>query len=195
VTMGGLFSGVGGFELGFERAGFDVRWMVEIDPFCRAVLKKHWPRVRCYDDIRTAWGLERVDVICGGWPCQPVSSASRGRRLGTADHRWLWPATARAVDELRPTWFVPACAFGLDHRRSRLWILGHTNRNGQPVLSLNAEVAGMPRRGDDSGSVGTADGISRGLDANRMAALGNAIVPQIAEWIAKQILKAEGRAA
>ena len=78
MTMGGLFSGIGGFELGFTRAGFDVRWMVERDPFCRKVLQKHWPKVRQYEDVRTVGSeLERVDVICGGWPCQPVSSAAR----------------------------------------------------------------------------------------------------------------------
>lgn len=219
LTVGGLFSGIGGFELGFQRAGYEIRWMVERDPFCRAVLDKHWPHVTRYFDVRKVRRLERTDVICGGWPCQPVSSASRGRRRGTADHRWLWPETCRVVDESRPTWFVgenvthldgppltdvvsdleslgyevapplevPACAFGHDHWRPRLWILGHAHRNGESRVSVDAKVARVSRPRDDAGSLGTTDGLSRRLDAHRMAALGNSIVPQIAEWIARGI--------
>jgi len=102
-TVGSLFSGIGGFELGFERAGFDVRWQVEIDPFCRAVLAKHWPDVRRYDDVRTcgAANLEPVDVVCGGFPCQPVSH--NGHQAAAADPRWLWPHVARVVRDLRPS--------------------------------------------------------------------------------------------
>src|SRR5512146_967990 len=53
LTVGSLFAGIGGFDLGFERAGFEIKWQVEIDPFCRAVLAKHWPDVRRYEDVRT----------------------------------------------------------------------------------------------------------------------------------------------
>jgi DNA (cytosine-5)-methyltransferase 1 len=224
VTVGSLFAGIGGFDLGLERAGMEVKWQVEIDPFCRAVLAKHWPDVRRYEDVRTVGSeLEWVDVLCGGWPCQPVSSASRGRRRGTADHRWLWPANRRVIALKRPTWFVgenvahldgasleqvvsdlealdyevapplevPACAFGHDHWRRRLWFLCHTNRNGQSGVPVDAEVAGVPWVGDDAGGMGATHGVSRRLDACRMAALGNAIVPQIAEWIGRRILEAE----
>jgi DNA (cytosine-5)-methyltransferase 1 len=225
VTVGTLFTGIGGFDLGFERAGFEIRWQVELDAYCRAVLARHFPKAWRYRDVRfcVPW-LRYVDVICAGWPCQPVSSASRGRRLGTDDHRWLWPATANVLAVKRPAWFVgenvthldgapleqvvsdlealgyevapplevPACAFGHDHWRPRLWILGHTDRNGESGLSVNEEMAGMPLCGNDAGSMGTADGISRGLDARRMSALGNALIPQIAQWIAERIKEAEG---
>lgn len=159
LTVGSLFSGIGGFDLGFERAGgFGVRWQVELDPFCRAVLAKHWPTVRRYEDVRSCYGdvadaerrrghqgirrdgqptrfvdadwcrcghqsghhsrgedeclwcscgyflhgnkLEPVEVICAGFPCQPVSLA--GKQLGQADGRWLWPEVSRLVRELRP---------------------------------------------------------------------------------------------
>lgn len=101
-TVGSLFSGIGGFELGFERAGFEIRWQVELDDYCTAVLAKHWPEVKRYRDVRTvgSHNLEPVDVICGGFPCQPVSLA--GRRQVQADDRWLWPEFARLIRELRP---------------------------------------------------------------------------------------------
>lgn len=102
MTLGSLFSGIGGFDLGLERAGFRVRWQVEIDPWCRRVLAKHWPDVTRYSDVHTvgAQELERVDCICGGFPCQPVSVA--GRQQGERDARWLWPQFARIVRTLRP---------------------------------------------------------------------------------------------
>src|SRR5262245_58960139 len=151
-TAGSLFSGIGGLELGLERAGWTVRWQVEIDPWCRRVLAKHWPDVARYGDVRSIHlegecpvadavrgglvdaaadaaamgGEERedegqepearrapaaadrrcpgcppyVDLICGGFPCQPVSVA--GKRLAQADERWLWPEFARVVRSLRP---------------------------------------------------------------------------------------------
>ena len=220
MTVGECFAGIGGFGLGFERAGFDIRWQIEIDPWCRAVLAKHWPHVHRHDDIRTAGAhnLETVDVIVGGWPCQPFSSASAGRRRGAGDDRWLWPEMRRLVAELRPAWVVgenvahfdgpeldtvvadlealhyevapplevPACAFGLDHKRARLWVLGYTDRHSQPGVSIDAEVARLPRRGDDARGMGSADVVSGRLDrSRRMTALGNAIVPDIAEWIAR----------
>lgn len=83
----------------------------EIEPFCRAVLAKHWPGVPCYDDVRTltaarlaADGIGAVDVICGGYPCQPFSHA--GKQRGEQDPRHLWPEMRRLVGEVRPAWVV-----------------------------------------------------------------------------------------
>lgn len=102
-----LFSGIGGLELGLERAGMTTVGQVEIDPYCRRVLAKHWPEVPKHDDVRTAveWWLggdtrPTVDLVCGGFPCQPVSSA--GLKRAQADHRWLWPAFAGVIRALRP---------------------------------------------------------------------------------------------
>lgn len=106
-----LFSGVGGFSLGLERAGMKTTAFCEIDPFCKRVLNKHWPEVPVYDDVRTltADTLRRdrigVDVICGGFPCQGISEA--GLRQGLQDPRSaLWFEYARLVSELRPRFVV-----------------------------------------------------------------------------------------
>lgn len=112
-TVGSLFSGIGGLDLGLERAGFDVRWQVENDEYCSRVLAKHWPDVPRYGDIRELDGrdLEPVDVICGGFPCQPTSHA--GRRRGESDDRWLWPEMLRLVREVRPAVVLGENVFGL----------------------------------------------------------------------------------
>jgi DNA (cytosine-5)-methyltransferase 1 len=105
-----LFAGIGGLELGLERAGMTTVGQVEIDPFCRQVLAKHWPEVPRHDDVRTTvewWRSEqrpRVGVVAGGFPCQPVSEA--GLRLAQQDARWLWPAMAEVVADLEPEWVI-----------------------------------------------------------------------------------------
>ena len=106
MTLGSLFSGIGGLDLGLERAGMRVVWQVENNPFCRKVLAKHWPDVPCYEDVKTLTGeeLEPVDVICGGFPCQPVSVA--GTQKGTDDERWLWPEFNRLLRLLRPRYAI-----------------------------------------------------------------------------------------
>jgi DNA (cytosine-5)-methyltransferase 1 len=103
VTVGSLFAGIGGFDLGFERAGFDVRWQVELNAYCRAVLRKHWPAARKYADVRKvgAGNLEPVDVICGGFPCQDISFAGFGGGLD-GSRSGLWREYRRIVCELRP---------------------------------------------------------------------------------------------
>lgn len=102
MTIGSLFSGIGGLELGLEMCGMGpVKWQCDSDPAARAVLAKHWPNVRRYEDVRAIDGAaEKVDIICGGFPCQPVSCA--GKRKAQKDTRWLWPFFASVVDVLRP---------------------------------------------------------------------------------------------
>jgi DNA (cytosine-5)-methyltransferase 1 len=111
-----LFAGIGGFDLGFERAGMRCVAQVEIDPFCRCVLAKHWPNVARYGDIRDVgkgrkYQLPSADVICGGFPCQPHSIA--GKRRGAADDRDLWTEYRRIVDEYRPTWVIGENVLGI----------------------------------------------------------------------------------
>lgn len=103
LTFGSLFAGIGGMDLGLERAGMTCKWQVEIDGYCRQVLAKHWPDVKRYEDVRTvgAHNLEPVDLICGGFPCQDVSVA--GKRAGLDGERsGLWFEFARIIRELRP---------------------------------------------------------------------------------------------
>ena len=109
LSFGSLFAGIGGFDLGFERAGMTCSWQVEIDPFCRKVLAKHWPHVRRHDDVRTFppapmedWN---VDVVCGGFPCQDISNA--GKKAGIeGEQSGLWVEFARIVRQLRPRYVV-----------------------------------------------------------------------------------------
>jgi DNA (cytosine-5)-methyltransferase 1 len=162
MRFGSLFAGIGGFDLGFERAGMECAWQVEIDEYCNKVLAKHWPEVKRYGDIRTVGehNLEPVDLICGGFPCQPYSVA--GKRKGAEDDRNLWPEYLRIVRELRPTWVVgenvpgivpmyldqvlsdlegeaytcwtfniPACAFDAPHRRERIFVVAYRERMGR----------------------------------------------------------------
>jgi DNA (cytosine-5)-methyltransferase 1 len=102
-TMGSLFAGIGGFDLGFERAGFDVAWQVEIDPWCHKVLAKNFPNAERFEDVREVGkhNLKHVDVLCGGFPCQDISNA--GLRAGIEGKRsGLWSEYVRIVGELRP---------------------------------------------------------------------------------------------
>ena len=154
-----LFSGIGGFDLGFDRAGMVCAGQVEIDDYCRRVLAKHWPDVKRMADIKEVEGDDfgAVDVICGGFPCQPHSKA--GQRRGETDDRNLWPEMRRVIDAIRPAWvvaenvpgirttiidnvlsdlegmdyaagtiIVPACAVEAPHIRERLFILAHDGR-------------------------------------------------------------------
>jgi len=102
LTVGSLFSGIGGIDLGLERAGMTIRWHSEIEHYACRVLHKHWPHVPNLGDIRTIdWtDIEPVDIIAGGYPCQPFSLA--GRRAGTDDPRHLWPYFRNAIRHLRP---------------------------------------------------------------------------------------------
>lgn len=163
-----LFSGIGGFSLGLERTGgFETVAFCEYAEFPRKVLAKHWPNIPIYPDVREltaerlhADGLGRIDIICGGYPCQPFSYA--GKREGAEDDRHLWPEMRRLVETLRPAWVIgenvaghitmglddvladldacgyaaqtfviPACAVDARHRRDRLWLVAHRDNAGQ----------------------------------------------------------------
>jgi len=236
LTFGSLFAGIGGFDLGFERAGMICKWQVEIDGYCQRVLEKHWPNVRRWPDVRT-WpqpDTERVDVICGGFPCQDISDA--GNQVGIeGEQSGLWREFARIICALRPgivvvenvsalldrgmdrvlgdlaasgydtEWdCIPAAVVGAPHLRDRVFIVGYAecarlssrifvdkwsdskmfaarhrsvlgfdygpSWNGEPELAVM--VHGVPA--DVAGTVG----------------LGNAVVPQVAEWIGRRIVEA-----
>ena len=156
-----LFSGIGGFSLGLERTGgFETAAFCEYEKFPRQVLAKHWPDVPCFPDVRKLKGEDvggSIDVICGGYPCQPFSTA--GKRRGQEDDRHLWPEFSRLVAELRPAWVIgenvaghismgiddvlsdlegqgyaarpfviPACSVDAPHRRDRVWTVAHATQ-------------------------------------------------------------------
>lgn len=113
MTHASLFSGIGGFDLAAEWAGWTNMFNCEIDGFCRKVLKYHFPNAQQYADIRTTdftvW-RGRIDVLTGGFPCQPFSLA--GKRRGTEDDRYLCPEMLRAIREIRPEWVVGENVYG-----------------------------------------------------------------------------------
>lgn len=160
-----LFSGIGGFSLAaqwvwgdeYENVGF-----CDNNRFCQAVLKKNFPHAIIHDDIRKLDGtkIKNLDLLTGGFPCQPFSFA--GKRRGESDDRYLWPQMLRVIQEARPRWIVgenvagivnlaldqvladlenenyevqafiiPAVAVGAPHRRDRVWIVGHDDTDAR----------------------------------------------------------------
>jgi DNA (cytosine-5)-methyltransferase 1 len=114
MRHGSLFSGIGGFDLAASWMGWENIFNCERDQFCRRVLKHYWPKTISYEDVRQFKADEyrgRIDVLSGGFPCQPFSQA--GKRKGTADDRYLWPQMLRIVREVHPRWVVGENVFGL----------------------------------------------------------------------------------
>jgi DNA (cytosine-5)-methyltransferase 1 len=161
-----LFSGIGGFSLGLEATGgFETKAFCDIEEYPRQVLQKHWPYVKQYKDIKElnydrlkSDGLVPIDIITGGYPCQPFSVA--GKQKGVEDPRHLWPEYFRLVKECRPTWVIgenvsghiklgldsviedlesenysvrpfsiSASSVGANHQRERIWIVAYSERN------------------------------------------------------------------
>jgi DNA (cytosine-5)-methyltransferase 1 len=114
VNVGSLFSGAGLMDWGLTLAGFEHAWFCEIDPYARRVLAARYPGVSIYEDVRELRDPQPVDVLAGGFPCQPFSAA--GKREGMADERWLWPEFARLVGELRPRYVLVENVPGLAAR-------------------------------------------------------------------------------
>ena len=105
TTIGSCFSGIGGFELGLERAlNAKTVWQIENNPFCQRILRKHWPDCDLYDDIQTIKpsSLSPVDIICGGFPCQDISISGRRTGLQNGKKSSLWNYMFRIIDHLRP---------------------------------------------------------------------------------------------
>ncbi len=122
MNVGSLFAGIGGFELGLERAGFEIAWQVELDPYCRAVLEERFPAARRFEDVRTvgAETLDPVDLICGGFPCQDLSFAGKGAGLA-GSRSGLWSEFARLVRELRPGYVLVENVPGLLTGKGKRW--------------------------------------------------------------------------
>lgn len=219
-TFGSLFSGIGGLELGLEWSGLGhTVWQVEQNAFCRKVLAKHWPNTERLEDVKEvgAHNLRPVDLICGGFPCQPFSTASRGRKVAED----LWPEMCRVVAECAPQWVIcenvqiqpieaaatdmenlgysascfclSASMVGAPHERIRWFMVANSNGNSQSKLPVNAKayslqsMAGLEAWKAGPPRLGMDDGVSHRVD--RLRALGNAVVPQCAEVIGHMILE------
>ncbi len=233
LTFGSLFAGIGGIDLGLERAGMRCDWQVEIDPYCQRILTKHWPDVPKFRDVREcgAHNLPPVDLIAGGFPCQDISdsgpkSGMRGQRSGP-----MWREFAGIICELRPhyvlvensaallgrgmgevlgdlatigydtEWYcLPAAAIGAPHRRDRIFIMadaegiGCIGQRSSEAIQNKRALEFTRRSGGPAGIWTTQPGMGRvayGIPnrVDRLRGLGNAVVPQVAEWIGRQIVK------
>ena len=191
LTVGSLFSGIGGLDLGLERAGMRVIWQSEIDPYACKVLAKHWPEVVNHGNIKEInWQeVERPDIICGGYPCQPFSTA--GKRRGEEDPRHLWPWVREAISQLRPRYailenvrghlsmgglsvigelasigydaewrVVSAASVGANHRRDRVIIVAYPK-------GKRCETGGQSKRTQSAHAVSTC-GCQHVANANRI---------------------------
>lgn len=240
-----LFAGIGGLDLGLERAGFECVAQVEINEFALKVLQKHWASVPKYKDVRDVGkeNLPTADLICGGFPCQDVSLI--GQRAGLEGKRsTLWSEFYRIVCEIRPRWVVienvtglftsddgrfftkilwelsqvgyyaewdtvPASAFGAPHRRDRVFIVAYSKSGGlqgsgqfevsprssetwifpqSPRVYLDSRAS---RWSDESRVSRISNGVPNRVD--RIKSTGNAVVPDVAEFIGDCVKKAEAR--
>ena len=146
LTHGSLFSGIGGFDLGFERVGIKTVFQVECDPYCLKVLEKHWPDVRRYTDVRTFLNERPVppDILSGGFPCQDISNA--GKRAGiTGSRSGLWTEFRRAIVSLRPRYVVVENVAAL-YQRGLSTVLGDLAQSGYDAEwdCLPAAAVGAP---------------------------------------------------
>jgi len=150
LTLGSLFSGIGGIELGFERTGrFKTIWNCEIEPYPSAVLEKNFPGVKNYGDItKVDWsGVERPDVLVGGFPCQDISVAGKGAGIKEGTRSGLWSEYARAVRELRPRYVIVENVSMLA-RRGLTRVLGDLAALGYDAewFTIRASDVGAPHR-------------------------------------------------
>ncbi|GAH01444.1 unnamed protein product, partial [marine sediment metagenome] len=166
MTLGSVFSGGGLGDFGWFAAGFEIKWQIEIDDYCQKILELRFPKTKKYRNAKEEHNLEAVDIIAGGPPCQPFSTA--GQQRGEEDNRNLWPTMLKIVKKVRPSFVVvenvsgiiniyldiilsdlegegyscrtfvfPAHALGAAHRRERIWIV---------AFSSNTRTQGMRQR-------------------------------------------------
>lgn len=244
ITIGSCFSGIGGLELGLERAIPDsvTVWQIEANEFCRKVLAKHWPKSKRYQDIREVEPdeLPRVDIICGGFPCQDISLAGLGGGLD-GKKSGLWYDMLRVISALRPRCIVlenvpvitsrGLCAIlgqlaelgydaewctisakqmGAPHLRRRWFLVAYPHQEArqqqepQPRCQEAQELRATSQRENDTRGRAANywgqsapkpvlrrvdDGTRSGTHRRRLDALGNAVVPQCAEYVGRQITR------
>ena len=218
-----LFSGIGGFSLGLERAGMETVAFCEIEEYPRKVLEKYWPNVPIHEDVRslTKEYLPRIDLVCGGFPCQPFSTAAAGKNpVDTLSYEYT-----RIVCNVRPRYaiaenteakafsqdmikalkdagygitpkYISAYAVGADHERGRWWLIAHPYHDGEFSSAIDAETRRMSELRESlwgAENYARAIRIPNGLPhrMDRLKCLGNAVIPQIPEIIGRAILEKE----
>lgn len=246
MEVGSLFSGIGGIEIGFEKAGFKTKWFIEQDEYCRRIINKAWPGKKIYEDVTTVnfKQVPKVDILTGGFPCQDISVAGKGVGI-SGERSGLWKYYLQAIRDLRPKYAVienvsalakrglnivlrdlaeagydaewhcfTASQFGAPHKRERLFIIAYPNKirpnssiyfernngissnkewNSQKgwetwrdlALRTSENIRSGAWRDNHSRVCGMVNGIPNWMD--RLGTLGNAVVPQIAEYIAMKI--------
>jgi DNA (cytosine-5)-methyltransferase 1 len=241
VNVLDLFSGIGGFSLGLERAGMRTVAFCEVKSFRCGVLGRHWPAVRCFPDVRSVdveslASVEAIDVIAGGFPCQDISLLGNGSGLDGA-RSGLWAEFWRLIGLIRPRYVIienvpalrgrglgamlrqlaslrydaewhciPAASVGAPHLRDRLWIVAYPARLGRGEILIHVPPAKsfwpqdrlssgcfedlVRQRVGQSGVRGVVYGVPDRVD--RVAALGDTVVPQLPEFIGRAIMQAEG---
>ena len=221
LTHLSLFSGIGGLDLAAEAAGFVTVGQCEWADYPTKVLEKHWPDVPRWRDIRTLTkesfyektGLRTVDVVSGGFPCQPFSQA--GKQRGKEDDRYLWPEMLRVITDLRPSWvlgenvpgivnlaldqvlfdleaagytaqpfIIPACGVDAPHRRDRIAIVAYADGKQLGRERTQEDAGGDGASGPDNGG-GEAELLSGELGENESRIAG------MADGLRTAVLKAD----
>lgn len=214
-----LFSGIGGFSLGLEgTGGFETVAFCEMEPKAVAVLRRHWFHVPIFADGRFLHGhFGAADVITGGFPCQPYSTASAGKRQGAADDRALWPEMRRLINQIRPAWVICENVVGINamdlervvsdleaisYEVKTLVIpacgVGHDHQRDRFWIIGHTNENSKSRRPIHAeapmlhyrGPQPRGFGKADGV-RSWMGLLGNAVVPQIPEMIGHAIMEAE----
>jgi len=227
MTVGSLFAGIGGLDLGAERAGFDVIWQSEQDDYCTKVLNKHWPNTPVYNDVQTLYTDDgpdprQPDILCGGFPCQDISLAGEAAGLD-GERSGLWWEFYRLIRTVRPQYAVvenvpaithrglkailgslaeigydaewqtiPAEAFGAPHVRERIFLLAYPCSTGPQKRNMPtfASKQGLDswQDGKESRRASSESPVLREHHdvpnrVDRIRTLGNAVVPQVAEFV------------
>lgn len=243
LTVGSLFTGIGGLDVGLERTGrFHIAWQVEIEDYCQKVLGAHWPDTPRFRDIRNCGkhNLSAVDLLCGGFPCQNLSLSKTTGVVGIdGPQSGLWKEYLRLICELRPCYVLvenvaallgrglgtvlgdlaglgydaqwqvlPAAFFGAPHLRKRVFIVAYPHQErrlclfpndlprssglyplwdtSKPVVLLQDRVEHLEEMLSEPSVFGSDDGLSHRVE--RLGAVGNAVVPQVAEYIGHCLL-------
>jgi DNA (cytosine-5)-methyltransferase 1 len=247
LKFGSLFSGIGGIDLGLERAGMHCAWQVEIDEYRQKVLAKRFPDVARYGDVRTCGkrDLSAVDILAGGFPCQDISLAGQGAGLN-GERSGLWREFSRLICELRPRYVIVenvaallyrgigrvlgdlaasgydaqwrvfrAADFGYPHERKRLFIVAYSDKNrcvrldpyhaqrsarlyptlqtSETMVLLRDRIAQLEEGWREPSVCRVDDGVPAWLE--RLAGIGDSVVPQVAEHVGRCILAAENAGA